>query len=132
MSDDIIAQLRDKVHLRKRFGITGWLLAEEALRAKVADEIKRLRAERVDWARRFKLNDVTPWEWMTRATNAEAERDALLADAERYRWLRDRHSNSLIWLEVGGDDLMESALDAAIDAALAAAKTQSPDSPPKA
>jgi hypothetical protein len=42
-----------------------------------ARRLFELREERVDWARRFKLNDVTPWDWMTRATAAEARAEML-------------------------------------------------------
>lgn len=45
------------------------------LNARLAEDAKKLEqlvAEQQDWARRFKLNGVTPWEWMTRAEKAEA------------------------------------------------------------
>ena len=40
---DLIERLRDKKRLRAAHGLTGWVLAEEALLAQAADEIERLR-----------------------------------------------------------------------------------------
>jgi hypothetical protein len=37
-----------------------------------ADTLSAMVDERKDWARRFKLNGLTPWDWMTRAERAEA------------------------------------------------------------
>ena len=37
-----------------------------------ADTLSAMADERKDWARRFKLNGLTPWDWMTRAERAEA------------------------------------------------------------
>lgn len=63
-----------------------------------------------------------------RAERAEAERDALRADAERYRWLRGDTSpgserwsrwNLQRWDGTCWHSLERVALDAAIDAALA-------------
>lgn len=42
---DLIERLRDKARLRAAHGLTGWVLAEEALLAQAADEIERLTAE---------------------------------------------------------------------------------------
>jgi hypothetical protein len=39
---DLIERLRDKTRLRAAHGLTGWVLAEEALLAEAADEIERL------------------------------------------------------------------------------------------
>ena len=48
--------------------------AEVAEQTRTIERLKRtFNDEHVDWARRFKLNDVTAWEWMTRAESAEAE-----------------------------------------------------------
>ena len=66
---DLIERLRDKARLRAAHGLTGWVLAEEALLAQAADEIERLTAERDELRRQL----------------AEAE-----LDARRYRWLRPR------------------------------------------
>lgn len=41
---DLIERLRDKARLRAAHGLTGWVLAEEALLAQAADEIERLTA----------------------------------------------------------------------------------------
>ena len=45
----------------------------DALREGVANLKRTFNDEHVDWARRFKLNDATAWDWMTRAESAEAE-----------------------------------------------------------
>jgi len=50
-----------------------------------------------------------------RVTEIIAERDALKADAERYRWLRDPQNGRVIVRDYGLNDAAE--LDAAIDAA---------------
>ena len=42
---DLIERLRDKARLRAAHGLTGWVLAEEALLAQAADEIERWTAE---------------------------------------------------------------------------------------
>ena len=97
---DLIERLSDKTRLRAAHGLTGWVLAEEALLAEAANEIKRLRA-----------------------ALAEAEQDA-----RRYRWLRGgpdvpswserwprwevRNWNGRHW-----NTLFADQMDAAIDAA---------------
>jgi hypothetical protein len=50
-------------------------------------EMGRLTAERDDAL--AAADSKAGWEWKKRAEKAEAERDAAVADAERYRWLRD-------------------------------------------
>ena len=39
---DLVKRLRDKTRLRRAHGLTGWVLAEEALCDEAADEIERL------------------------------------------------------------------------------------------
>jgi len=72
--------------------LTNYEQQHEADARRIADyeqeRIKILR-EREDWARRFKLNGFTPWEWMTRAE--KAERDL----AERGPTGHDRKSEPL-------------------------------------
>lgn len=41
---DLVERLRNKARRRERHGLTGWVLAEEALCSDAADEIERLRA----------------------------------------------------------------------------------------
>lgn len=49
---------------------------EGRLFAEAAAALWAVQEERVDWARRFLLNGVTPWQWQTRAITAEQrERD---------------------------------------------------------
>lgn len=57
--------------------------------------------------------------WHSRAIRAEAERDALRADAERYRWLRAAQSQTARnWIVINNRNMYgEHELDAAIDAA---------------
>jgi hypothetical protein len=43
---------------------------EEAV-AELDKQITVITEERKDWARRFRLNDFTAWEWMKRAERAE-------------------------------------------------------------
>lgn len=56
--------------------------------------------------------------WHSRAIRAEAERDALQADAERYRWLRAAQSQTARnWIVINNRNMYgEHELDAAIDA----------------
>lgn len=58
------------------------------------------------------------WEWKKRAEKAEEERDAAVADAERYRWLRDKcnHIGGGLHIQFSSN---ASEADAAIDAARA-------------
>src|ERR1700674_4621018 len=92
-------------------------------------EIGELTNERKDWARRFKLNDVTCWEWMARAERAEAQAAANEKDAQRYRWLRDAQEATspshpeyprAVTVIPGYSFLRGNDFDAAIDAAIAA------------
>lgn len=103
---DLIERLRDKARLRAAHGLTGWVLAEEALLAQAADEIERLTAERDELRRQL----------------AEAEQDA-----RRYRWLRGEHKRvdpicAVIWKRNGdrnGSEWVNTAnIDAEIDAAM--------------
>ena len=52
-----------------------------------------------------------------RVRELEAERDALLRDAERYRWLRDRHEYNIAASEIV-QEVSGEGWDAAIDAAM--------------
>lgn len=100
-----------------------------------ADEIVRLRAERsamienVRFAREraeraeaelasanreCEVRNERELGYLARAQAAEAERDALRADAERYRWLRKESVHG--WNLLG--HYTQDALDAAIDAAM--------------
>lgn len=96
---DIVERLREA---SRRYGSIAAVSALEA-----ADELERLRAE------------LATLRASTASVQADqrAERDALRADALRYRWLRDCDRVSLyrgnLWLEG------ISSLDAAIDAAMA-------------
>lgn len=69
---------------------TGEALPSEAAAAlrEQRDDIARLTDERKDWARRFKLNDLTPWEWMTRSEKAEAEIERLTKERDHWREAR--------------------------------------------
>ena len=83
----------------------------EYVRADVArDEVAALTAEREDWARRFILDGRTPWEWENLCKRAEAERDALRQDAQRYRWLRQNP-----WWLGWEHDMQAEKIDAALD-----------------
>ena len=68
--------------------------------------IRELEAEREDLLQ--SIADIT-----TQKCNAEAERDALRRDAERYRWLRQRAAAQDVLLRRA---LYENELDQAIDA----------------
>ena len=99
---DLIERLRDKARLRAAHGLTGWVLAEEALLAQAADEIERLTAERDELRRQL----------------AEAE-----LDAQRYRWLRNeantaRKCDPMVCIyPLDEQDLIDGdRLDVAIDA----------------
>lgn len=87
---DLIERLRDKTRLRAAHGLTGWVLAEEALLAEAANEIERLRAalrEAIDL--RVK---------MFRASDPEGDTDGLTDDQIA---LRDPFASK--WIEaVGG------------------------------
>ena len=103
---DLIERLRDKARLRAAHGLTGWVLAEEALLAQAADEIERLTAERDELRRQL----------------AEAE-----LDAQRYRWLRNeantaRKCDPMVCIyPLDEQDLIDGdRLDVAIDAAMGA------------
>lgn len=56
-----------------------------------------------------------------RIRELEAERDALRADAERYRWLRDRHEYNIAASEIV-QEVSGEGWDAAIDRALGEGK----------
>jgi hypothetical protein len=104
---------------RLRGGVYG--LNRIALCSEAADEIERQQKELQRQALDYLALD-------TQAQELTAERDALRADAERYRWLR-REESDTTWLfssgayniKTGlvdiGDMLTEEELDAAIDAA---------------
>ena len=81
----------------------------------LGDAIAALRAER-DALRAELAEDAGGW---ARAERAEAECDALRADAERYRWLRAAQSQTARnWIVINNRNMYgEHELDAAIDAA---------------
>ena len=127
---DLIERLRDKARLRAAHGLTGWVLAEEALLAQAADEIERLTAERDELARQFEPmgEPTSPDELIARLHAECAEDEAIKRDAERYRWLRGDscpdHSSRWTQWEVRcwkapfwTGDLRRADLDEAIDAA---------------
>ena len=89
---DLIERLRDKARLRAAHGLTGWVLAEEALLAQAADEIERLTAERDELRRQLDpMGEYTSADELIAALRAEkAEDEAMKLDAQRYRWLRPR------------------------------------------
>ena len=78
--------------------------------AALRERIAALTAEREDWARRFILDGRTPWEWENLCKRAEAERDALRQDAQRYRWLRQNP-----WWLGWEHDMQAEKIDAALD-----------------
>jgi len=129
---DLIERLRDKARLRAAHGLTGWVLAEEALLAQAADEIERLTAERDELRRQLDpMGEYASADELIAALRAEkAEDEAMKLDARRYRdWLRGganipsessrwarwevRHWNGRHW-----HTLFAEALDANIDAAM--------------
>lgn len=100
---DLIERLRDKARLRAAHGLTGWVLAEEALLAQAADEIERLTAERDElrrqlaeaWAEREAMANVLPgYYYMDPPDGGDVsvleQLRRMAKDAERYRWLRPR------------------------------------------
>ena len=89
---DLIERLRDKARLRAAHGLTGWVLAEEALLAQAADEIERLTAERDELRRQLDpMGEYASADELIAALRAEkAEDEAMKLDAQRYRWLRPR------------------------------------------
>lgn len=89
---DLIERLRDKARLRAAHGLTGWVLAEEALLAQAADEIERLTAERDELRRQLDpMGEYTSADELIAALRAEkAEDEAMKLDAQRYRWLQPR------------------------------------------
>ncbi len=94
-------------------------VGEKAARAESAQEIAELRAER------DALAAAMPSEGADAALAYAAmktERDALRADAQRYRWLRDEESAHIIEMLVA-PGLHRNQVDAAIDAAKGADAT---------
>jgi hypothetical protein len=87
-----------------------------------ADELDQLRAERDNLKQRLELAESALDDWMCAGAKGgwidslRVERDALKADAERYRWLRDK--SPITWaLYVEGLRCWKHDYDAAIDAA---------------
>ena len=73
MTFSALNEQMEMVGLRATIRLLNTMLEAAEARATTAEqELAEVKEERVDWARRFKLNDVTPWEWMSRATAAEA------------------------------------------------------------
>lgn len=99
----LIATMRERAARDKRHG---W----DADAADWEQAAAALAQERKDWARRFKLNDVTPWEWMTRATQAERERDEAREDAAKWMQRATKESGQATDLRV---DLRTIRQDAA-------------------
>lgn len=123
-------------------------LQEQALQALTnSTENAELLAERDRFASESAQHFVRAREWAERAGQMEAERDALRADAERYRWLRehgfafadvslgtDYEGQDYVTYRVGfhlpepahnkydDDEWSAEDIDAAIDAARAAMK----------
>ena len=124
---DLIERLRDKARLRAAHGLTGWVLAEEALLAQAADEIERLTAEQQHEAEQVPslkrtIRDLCAERDELRRQLAEAEQDA-----RRYRWLRNeantaRKCDPMVCIyPLDEQDLIDGdRLDVAIDAAMGA------------
>ncbi|MFN8776146.1 MAG: hypothetical protein ACK5XV_05195 [Flavobacteriales bacterium] len=92
---------------------------QESLREHAA-EIHRLQAELASMHTCFEAAGRERSELRERAERAEAGRDALRANAERYRLLRRGQQWSVI--DGGGNTLRAETLDAAIDAAILGAR----------
>ena len=146
---DLIERLRDKARLRAAHGLTGWVLAEEALLAQAADEIERLTAEQQHEAEQVPslkrtirdlcaerdelrrqldpMGEYASAEELIAALHAEkAEDDAMKQDARRYRWLRGEHKRvdpicAVIWKRNGDRNGSEWVNTANIDAEIDAA-----------
>ena len=144
---DLIERLRDKARLRAAHGLTGWVLAEEALLAQAADEIERLTAEQQHEAEQVPslkrtirdlcaerdelrrqldpMGEYTSADELIAALHAEkAEDEAMKQDAQRYRWLRGREDGRYMTVYAFRTDIDEvclgDELDAEIDAAMGA------------
>jgi hypothetical protein len=95
------------------------LLETEYLMDDAADAIQSLRQQvarlrlEVDQSGNWQAQT---WAMKERAESAEAERDALREDAERYRWLREQEE--IPELLASADLATGDKLDAAIDAAM--------------
>ena len=118
--DDLVERIRALADCLY-WATAGWDIPGDAtqkigrLAVKAADAIAALRAER-DALRAELAEDAGGW---ARAERAEAECDALRADAERYRWLRAAQSQTARnWIVINNRNMYgEHELDAAIDAA---------------
>jgi len=88
------------------------------------DRIDRLAAERDDYARAVDFLELEMAKFQIASDEANAERDAAVADAERYRWIRLRIGgaeaveDNFKWEYESGECLAQD-VDAAIDAARA-------------
>ena len=120
--------LEDK-HSEERARLT---FTAEELRAKIAELradhaliIKAWKAEEDEWhereavltAARNELQSSFEDE-VTKREKLEAEMDGLRGDAERYRWMRERHENTImdIYNSISPAMIKPELLDAAIDA----------------
>lgn len=99
---------------------------ESAVRAPLLAEIERLQAlfdaEVSAWRRVSEQNEIHRRELFAAIKRLTAERDAALADAERYRWLRSDAATTdkdcpAVYMIDEGNLLIGEELDAAIDAA---------------
>jgi hypothetical protein len=106
---ELIAALRSRREWVRHSGISQ--VEPDPLSNEGADLIESLLAERDAALAREAM-------WQREASGYMAERDALRADAERYRWLRDKCQWSDVRAEFGWQGDVPGGLDTAIDAAM--------------
>lgn len=88
-----------------------WVSADQVMARQqhAKEEIDRLTAERDDAL--AAADSKAGLEWKKRAEKAEAERDAAVADAEKYRWLKNSKKTSLTrWTGVTLERLIEKEI----------------------
>ncbi len=112
--DDLVQRL----HALSRYTHDDRSIGDEA-----ADEIERLTAERDSLSLAYKTSENDVFNLTQKVIpNLRAERDALQADAARYRWLRDMDEDPIcslaaMWTDCKGSALsISKRVDAAVDA----------------